>query len=113
MNKSLDLKLWKLQRSSALLMFPLLVFHVAFLAFFVGIENVNYDNTAHRLAAGAYLVADVLLLLTVVTHAALGLRSILQDFAVGKDQQRWRSRIALVLFLALIGFGAFALSAFI
>lgn len=112
MINNLDLRLWKLQRHTALLLLPLLIFHVGFQAFFIGTENIDFDGVAARLGVAGYVAVDVLLLLTAVAHAVLGLRSVMQDRAASAPRQRTASRLAIAIGVVAVAFGAIALTAF-
>ena len=85
---TLELRLWRWQRRSALLLLPLVAFHVYFQYFVVGIDGVDFSSTAARLGGGLLLVIDVLLLVTALAHGFLGLRSIAIDYARSSGMAR-------------------------
>ena len=109
---STDLRLWRWQRTTALLVLPLVVAHVA-LQYWVFAGDAAFDAVSARVKGGAILALDLLLLAAVSAHAFLGLRSMLQDYARTSAAAAWITRATLFMFAATFLYGLAALCAFL
>jgi succinate dehydrogenase hydrophobic membrane anchor protein len=101
----LELKLWRWQRRSALLLLPLVTFHLYFQYFVVGIDGIDFRSTAARLSGGLLIAIDVLLLATALSHGLLGLRSIAIDYARSSGMARGATIGCLIAFGAAFIYG--------
>lgn len=110
---SLDLRLWRLQRTSALVLLPLLAFHILYQYFLISPDAISHSAVSERLNMALFLIIDIFLLLSVVTHAFLGLRSIVMDYSSSSSSQRNGTAIILALLGITIIFGLVALFAFL
>lgn len=110
---SLDLRLWRLQRSSALVLLPLVAFHILYQYFLIGPDAISHSAVSARLNMALFLIIDILLLLSVVTHSFLGLRSIVMDYASSSSSQRNGTAIILAVLGITTLFGLAALFAFL
>jgi len=108
---TLELKLWRWQRRSALILLPLVAFHVCFQLFVVGIDRIDFSGTAARLSGGLMIVIDLLLLAAAVGHGLLGLRSIAIDYARSSGAARHATLASMLLFAAVFVYGVAALVA--
>ena len=107
-----ELRLWRLQRSTALATLPLVIAHVVLQLWVFGHDNA-YDVVSARVKMGAILTLDVLLLCAVSAHAYLGMRSMLQDYARSSDAAAWITRGSLLLLAATFVYGLAAMIAFL
>ena len=107
-----DLRLWRLQRHTALLALPLVLAHVILQMWVFGGDN-SFAVVSARVKMGLVLTLDVLLLAVVGAHAFLGLRSVLQDYARTSSAAAWATRIPLFLFVFILAYGLVALAAFL
>ena len=107
-----ELRLWRLQRTTALATLPLVIAHVVLQLWVFGPDNA-YDVVSARVKMGAILTLDVLLLAAVSAHAYLGMRSMLQDYARSSAAAGWITRATLFLFVATVAYGLVALTAFL
>ena len=107
-----DLRLWRLQRHTAILALPLVLAHVILQMWVFGGDN-PFDVVAARVKMGLILTLDVLLLAVVSAHAFLGMRSVLQDYARTSSAAAWATRASLFLFVFTVAFGLVALAAFL
>ena len=79
---------WLGQRVTAVVIIVTIMVHLV-LTHFVSIGELSYDNIGERLASGAVLANDVLLLLAVVYHALNGVRMVVLDWGLsGKGVRR-------------------------
>ncbi len=109
---SMELRLWRWQRTSALLLLPLVAFHILYQYFYIGAGSISHSAVSARVNMALFLIIDILLLLSVVTHAFLGLRSIAMDYASSPAFRRVGTAIVLALLGSTIIFGLAALFAF-
>lgn len=108
-----NLTLWRWQRTTAVILLPLVLFHVIYMYFFVGMDSISAGSVSDRLAVIGFLVVDVVLLLVVVVHAFTGIRSILVDY---QGDRRRIDRITAVIGVCAVGtvvYGLVALAAFL
>lgn len=97
MINDMSVRLWRWQRWSAVVLLPLLAFHIVLQVYVIGTENIDFSGAAERLGVFMYYAVDVVLLVTVVMHAFIGVRSILLDYVA-------RDRLTRRLTFVLIGF---------
>lgn len=107
-----DLRLWRLQRTTAVAALPLVLAHVILQLWVFG-PDAGFEAVSARVKMGLILTLDVALLAVVGAHAFLGLRSVLQDYAKSSGAAAWTTRIALFLFVATFAYGLVALTAFL
>lgn len=108
-----ELKLWRWQRTSALILLPLVAFHLGYQYFIIGLDGLSFGSVSAKLSTGVLLVIDVLLLAVALSHGLLGLRAIVLDYARAAKMSQ-RTTIAIVLACALVGvYGLAALLAFL
>ena len=108
---TLELRLWRWQRRSALLLLPLVAFHLCFQFFIVGVDKIDFGGTTARLSGGLLLLIDILLLVTALGHGLLGIRSIAIDYARSSAMARGTTIGCLVVFAAALLYGLAALFA--
>lgn len=108
-----ELRLWRWQRTSALVLLPLVAFHIIYQYFVVGPGAISYDSVSARLNLALFLAIDILLLLSVATHAFLGLRSIVMDYAPSAAFAQRGTAVILALLAGTILFGLITLFAFV
>lgn len=111
-HKLLDLKLWRWQRYTALILLPLVVAHVVLQYWVFGLAAANFDAVSARVRGGVVLGLDVLLLAAVSAHAFLGLRSMLQDYARNSRVAAWITWATLLAMAVTLVYGLVALAAF-
>lgn len=110
---TLELKLWRWQRLSALILLPLVAFHAVYQYFVVGIDGITFNSTSARLSGGILLVVDVLLLATALGHGLLGLRAVVMDYARSDGFARRTTAITLAALGIAFLYGLAALFAFL
>lgn len=108
----LELKLWRWQRTSALILLPLVAFHLIFQYALTDAGGISFAGVSARLSLVVFLLVDILLLLSVTTHALLGLRSILMDYSLSAASARRSTAIILAALAVLVIYGLSALFAF-
>ena len=112
MKAALELKLWRWQRISALILLPLVAFHLFYQYFVLGLNGVTFGTVSAKLGSATLLIVDALLLITALTHGLLGLRAIVMDYARSAAFARTMTAVALAVLAAAILYGLAALLAF-
>jgi succinate dehydrogenase hydrophobic membrane anchor protein len=107
----LPLRLWRLQRTTALIALPLVAAHVVVQFFIFGMDGTTSAVVAQRLRGGLLLALDLALLAAVATHGYLGLRAVIADYVrEGAAAARAVCVVALLLAATLL-YGVAALVA--
>ncbi len=100
---------WLGQRVTAVVIIVTIMVHLV-LTHFVAIGQLSYDNIGERLASGAVLVNDVLLLVAVVYHALNGVRMVALDWGLsGAGARRGFDLFLWVVGVVAIVYGIWAL----
>ena len=82
---------WLGQRVTAVLVIVTIMVHLV-LTHYVAIGELSFDNIGDRLAGGAVLVNDIVLLVAVVFHALNGLRMVVLDWGLSERRRAARLR---------------------
>ncbi len=100
---------WLGQRVTAVVIIVTIMVHLV-LTHFVAIGQLSYGNIGERLASGAVLVNDVLLLVAVVYHALNGVRMVALDWGLsGAGARRGFDLFLWVVGVVAIVYGIWAL----
>ncbi len=100
---------WLGQRVTAVLVIATILVHLV-LTHYIAIGHLSYDNIAERLAGGAVLVNDIVLLFAVVYHALNGLRMVVLDWGLSSSGGRRAFDVVLwIVGVAAVIFGIWAL----
>ena len=78
---------WLGQRVTAVLVLVTIMLHLV-LTHYIAIGQLSFDNIGDRLAGGAVLVNDIVLLVAVVYHALNGLRMVVLDWGLASSGGR-------------------------
>jgi succinate dehydrogenase hydrophobic anchor subunit len=100
---------WLGQRVTAVLVLVTILVHLV-LTHWISIGELSYDNIADRLAAGAVLVNDVVLLVAVVYHGLNGVRMVVLDWALaGRGGRHVFDAILWIVGILAVVYGIWAL----
>jgi succinate dehydrogenase / fumarate reductase cytochrome b subunit len=100
---------WLGQRVTAVLVIVTIIIHLV-LTHFVAAGQLSYDNIGERLASGAVLVNDVVLLVAVVFHALNGVRMVVLDWGLANPGARRLFDLVLwLLGIVAVVYGVWAL----
>ena len=95
---------WLGQRVTAVLVIVTIMVHLV-LTHYIAIGELSFDNIGQRLAGGAVLVNDIVLLVAVVYHALNGLRMVVLDWGLSNvagrrvfDVVLWLAGIATIVY---------------
>ena len=104
---------WLGQRVTAVLVIVTIMVHLV-LTHYVAIGELSFDDIGERLAGGAVLVNDIVLLVAVVYHALNGLRMVVLDWGLSNVAGRRVFDVVLWLAgIATIVYGIWALRALV
>lgn len=78
---------WLGQRVTAVLVIVTIMVHLV-LTHYIAIGQLSFANIGDRLAGGAVLVNDIVLLVAVVYHALNGLRMVVLDWGLASSSGR-------------------------
>ena len=99
---------WLGQRVTAVLVLVTIMVHLV-LTHYISIGHLSFDNIADRLASGAVLVNDIVLLVAVVFHGLNGLRMVVLDWGLSNvagrrvfDVVLWLVGITAIVLLVLV-----------
>lgn len=87
---------WLIQRASALIMLAYVVF---LLGFYLGHPGLNYDTWHGLFSHTAMRIFNVLLLLTLLGHAWVGIWTVLTDYV---KNTYWRGTIQTLIILGFL-----------
>jgi succinate dehydrogenase / fumarate reductase membrane anchor subunit len=110
---SLDLQLWRLQRSSAIFVMVLVVIHLILQFIVFNSDAISFLEVSDRIKSGFILTIDVVLLISVSVHGYLGFRSILLDYINSSRHACFVTYTILLTIALTILYGLVALRAFI
>ena len=110
---SLDLKLWRLQRSSAIFVMVLVAIHLILQFIVFNSDAITFLEVSDRIKSGFILAIDVVLLISVSVHGYLGFRSILLDYINSSRLACFVTYTILLAIASTILYGLVALRAFI
>jgi succinate dehydrogenase hydrophobic anchor subunit len=104
---------WLGQRVTAVLVLVTIAVHLV-LTHYIAIGELSFDNIADRLAGGAVLVNDIVLLVAAVYHGLNGLRMVVLDWGLSAVAGRRVFDIVLWLVgIATVVYGIWALWAWV
>ena len=104
---------WLGQRVTAVLVIVTIMVHLV-LTHYIAIGELSFDNIADRLAGGAVLINDIVLLVAVVYHGLNGLRMVVLDWGLSNVAGRRVFDVVLWLVgIATIVYGIWALWALV
>jgi succinate dehydrogenase / fumarate reductase cytochrome b subunit len=100
---------WLGQRVTAVLVIVTITVHLL-LTHYVAVGELSFDNIGDRLAGGAVLVNDIVLLVAVVFHALNGLRMVVLDWGLsGVAGRRVFDAVLWLVGIATVAYGIWAL----
>lgn len=109
--RTYDAIAWKWMRYSAVLLIPLVWFHVLWQDVITGVHAIDINYVAMRWNSIGIQVYDILLLSFAFAHGMNGLRQVAMDFIHGEKARKVTSWGILVLWLVVSIIGASAIIA--
>jgi succinate dehydrogenase / fumarate reductase membrane anchor subunit len=115
--RNYEVTAWKWMRYSAILLIPLVWFHVLLQDVIVGVhaiaetEGGAFLYAVERWGNPIWITYDILLLAFAFAHGMNGLRQVALDFIHSEKAQRITSYVIFVLWLVVSAIGAYAIIA--
>jgi len=104
---------WLGQRVTAVLVLVTIMVHLV-LTHYIAIGELSFDDIADRLAGGAVLINDIVLLVAVVYHGLNGLRMVVLDWGLSTVAGRRVFDVVLwMVGIATVVYGIWALWAWV
>jgi len=100
---------WRWMRYSALLLIPLVWFHVLLQDVIVGVHRIDLDYVALRWATLGWRIYDIALLAFAFAHGMNGLRQVLNDYIHAETGRRIIAWALLLLWLLITALGGIAI----
>lgn len=100
---------WKWMRYSAILLIPLVWFHMILQDVVVGVHNIDASYVATRWGLFIWQVYDILLLGFAFAHGVNGLRQVLRDFIHSPRAMRVVNIVLLIFWAVVTAIGASAI----
>ena len=94
-----EAKAWLFMRVSGVLLLGIAIFHLYWMHFAIGVENIDFELVAGRWANPLWRIYDFALLVFALGHGMNGLRYVMEDYT-----RRPGRRLALKSVVYLIGF---------
>ncbi len=107
--RNFEMVAWQWMRYTGLLIIPFVGLHVIIKDVMVGVFQINLAYVAEKWASLGWKTFDLLLLTLALTHGMNGLRQVLQDFIHGDTGRRVMTWVLLLIWLAVLIFGAVAI----
>ncbi|MFW6192973.1 MAG: succinate dehydrogenase, hydrophobic membrane anchor protein [Gemmatimonadota bacterium] len=71
---------WLFMRLSGVVLLGLAVFHLLWMHFAIGVDNIDFQTVAERWANPLWRIYDLALLVFALSHGVNGLRTVLEDY---------------------------------
>ena len=99
---------WLFMRLSGVVLLGLAVFHLLWMHFAIGVDNIDFQKVAERWSNPLWRIYDFALLVFALTHGVNGLRTVLEDYV-----RRSRRLLAVKGVVYTLGFLLLSMGAFI
>lgn len=91
---SFELYSWLFMRVSGIALAVLVVIHLIYLHFFIGVDKIDFSVVASRWTSPGWRIFDLVMLLLALTHGGNGVRIVLEDYL---RRRSWRIAAFAVL----------------
>ncbi|HEX7049606.1 MAG TPA: succinate dehydrogenase, hydrophobic membrane anchor protein [Longimicrobiales bacterium] len=109
---NLELYSWIFMRISGVILLGIAVFHLFYMHFVIGVDNIDFMVVAERWANPLWRVFDFFLLLFALTHGMNGFRYVLNDYLHSPGFLVATKAVVFVAYVLLLGIGAFIIFTF-
>jgi len=107
-----ELYSWFFMRISGVVLLVIAVFHLFYMHFAIGVDNIDYDLVAERWGNPLWKVFDFFLLVFALTHGVNGFRAILDDYVHRPGWSVFAKSMLFLVYVALLGIGAYVILTF-
>jgi succinate dehydrogenase / fumarate reductase membrane anchor subunit len=110
---NLELYAWFFMRVSGVMLLGLAVFHLLYMHFAIGVDEINFALVAARWTNPFWKIFDFFLLLFALTHGMVGLRTILDDYVHRPGWLVASKAGAFLVYIFFLGIGAYIIYNFV
>lgn len=107
-----ELYSWFFMRISGVVLLGLAVFHLFWMHFVIGVEEIDFDLIAERWRNPLWKLYDFFLLLFALTHGVNGFRYVLDDYVHRPGWLAFAKAAVFVVYVAFLGMGAYIILTF-
>jgi succinate dehydrogenase / fumarate reductase membrane anchor subunit len=103
---------WLFMRLSGVVLLGLAVFHLLWMHFVIGVDNIDFQAVAGRWANPLWRIYDLALLVFALTHGVNGLRTVLEDYVSSPGRLLAVKGVVYTLAFLLVSMGAYIIFTF-
>jgi succinate dehydrogenase / fumarate reductase membrane anchor subunit len=103
---------WLFMRLSGVVLLGLAVFHLFWMHFAIGVDNIDFQTVAGRWANPLWRVYDFALLVFALTHGVNGFRTVLEDYVRRPGRLLAVKGVVYTLAFLLLSMGAYIIFTF-
>ena len=103
---------WLFMRLSGVALLGLAVFHLLWMHFVIGVDNIDFQAVAGRWANPLWRIYDLALLVFALTHGVNGLRTVLEDYVSSPGRLLAVKGVVYTLAFLLVSMGAYIIFTF-
>ena len=103
---------WFFMRVSGVALLGLAVFHLLWMHFAIGVDNIDFQTVAGRWANPLWRIYDLALLVFALTHGVNGLRTVLEDYVASPRRLLAVKGVVYTLAFLLMSMGAYIIFTF-
>ena len=107
-----ELYSWLFMRISGVVLLGIAVFHLFYMHFAIGVDNIDYDLIVERWRNPLWKVFDFFLLLFALTHGVNGFRYILDDYVHRPGWAVFAKSLLFIVYVTFLGLGAYIILPF-
>lgn len=111
-SKGLEAWAWLFMRISGVVLLFLAVFHLLWMHFAIGVDNIDFDTVVGRWSNPLWRIYDFALLGFALVHGTNGLRMVLEDYVRKPGRLLALKSVAYVLAFLLLSAGAYIIFTF-
>lgn len=103
---------WFFMRISGIALLFLAVFHILWMHFAIGVENIDFETVVERWSNPLWRMYDFALLVFALTHGVNGLRMVLEDYIRAPGVRLAVKSVAYTIGFLLISMGSYIIFTF-
>lgn len=107
-----ELWAWFFMRVSGVLLLFMVLFHLFWMHFVIGVEKITFEVVAQRWENPLWRLYDFFLLFFAFTHGTNGMRTILEDYIHAPGWRVTAKTLLFLLYVALLVMGAYVIVTF-
>ena len=107
-----ELFAWFFMRVSGVLLLLMVLFHLFWMHFVIGVEKITFEVVARRWENPLWRIYDLFLLIFAWTHGANGMRYIVEDYVRSPGWRVTFKTVLFALYFALLVMGMYVIFTF-